>query len=112
MLLAGGRFDSALYICGYTVECGLKARIATTLNWTGFPATPAEFSPFRGFKTHDLEMLLRLTGIEQQILADHLADWSEVKQWDPEDRYKVVGTVEPQTVRNMVDASGRLLTVL
>jgi len=28
-----GRFDGAIYLCGYAVEVGLKARICRTLNW-------------------------------------------------------------------------------
>jgi HEPN domain-containing protein len=27
VLLAGGRFDSAIYLCGYAVEVALKTRI-------------------------------------------------------------------------------------
>ena len=39
-LLAAGRYDWAVYTSGYAVECALKARIAITLNWSGFPNTP------------------------------------------------------------------------
>lgn len=112
VLVAAGRFDWAVYTCGYAVECGLKARIATTLDWAGFPESAGEFGPFKSFKTHDLEVLLKLTGIERQIRASHSADWSEVTQWDPEDRYAVVGTANPQAAQKMVAAAGPLLTVL
>lgn len=66
-LLSAGRFDGATYICGYAVEVGLKARICRTLNWPDFPSTPKEFQPYRSFQTHDLEVLLHLTGQEERI---------------------------------------------
>ena len=30
------RYDGAVYICGYAIEMGLKARICRTLKWPGF----------------------------------------------------------------------------
>ena len=112
VLFAAGRYDWTLYTCGYAVECALKARITVTLNWPGFPEGGKEFEPFKSFKTHDLVTLLKLTGIEGQIRANHLADWSEVAQWNPEHRYRTAGTVSERDAREMVDSSGRLLTVL
>lgn len=37
VLAANGRSDGAAYVCGYAIELALKARIADTLNWKGFP---------------------------------------------------------------------------
>lgn len=31
------RYDAATYLCGYSVELALKAKICNTLNWKGFP---------------------------------------------------------------------------
>jgi hypothetical protein len=112
VLHAAHRYDCAVYVCGYAVECALKARIATTLNWAGFPETNNEFGPFRSFETHDLSALLKLTGMEQHIKINHQADWSEVTQWDPENRYKVVGMVGAPAAQNMLSAAVRLLAVL
>jgi HEPN domain-containing protein len=39
LLLNGGRYDGAAYLCGYAVELTLKARICRTLKWAGFPST-------------------------------------------------------------------------
>ena len=34
---------------------------------------------------HDLDVLLHLSGVEQRIKTQHLADWSLVaKGWDPQ----------------------------
>jgi hypothetical protein len=38
-LLAAKRYDGSVYLCGYSVEIGLKARICRTLKWDGFPST-------------------------------------------------------------------------
>ena len=74
--LGGGRYDGAAYICGYAVEVALKARICRTLDWVDFPSTNGEFQAYRSFQTHDLEVLLRLSGQEQRIKRDHFALWN------------------------------------
>ena len=43
VLLSAGRFDGAVYLCGYSVEIALKARICRRLKWTGFPSTNKDF---------------------------------------------------------------------
>ncbi len=112
VLLAAGRYDWAVYTCGCAVECALKARITVTLNWPGFPESGKDFDPFKSFKTHNLLTLLKLTSMEGQIRANYLADWSEVAQWNPENRYRVAGMVGERGALAMVAASARLLTSL
>ena len=73
MLLRAKRFDGAFYLCGYSVELALKARICRTLKWSGFPQTGQEFQGLQSVKTHDLEVLLRFSGIEDRIKRKHLA---------------------------------------
>jgi hypothetical protein len=46
-LYAAGRYDAALYLCGYAVEIALKARICRTLRWEGFPQTRKQFRALR-----------------------------------------------------------------
>ncbi len=72
------RYDGAVYLCGYAVEMRLKARICQTLKWTGFPDTPQEFKGYTTFKTHDLDRLLHMSGVESKIKTGHLAEWSIV----------------------------------
>jgi len=67
VLLTAKRYDGAAYICGYALELGLKARICRTLKWSGYPSTNKEFANYRSFKTHDLDVLLHLSGIEEKI---------------------------------------------
>lgn len=63
-LLEAGCFAGAVYLGGYSVECYLKAAICHRLTWDQL---------LGAFKTHDLEALLRYTGLagplEDQILV-------------------------------------------
>jgi len=74
VMVAARRYEGAIYLCGYAVELGLKARICRTLKWTGFPSTNSEFKDYRSFKTHNLDVLLHLTGIEEKIKGELLAE--------------------------------------
>lgn len=77
-LFSAKRYDGAVYICGYVIELGLKLRICKTLNWDGFPSTNREFNDFRSFKTHNLDVLLALSGIEEKIKTEYLTEWSAI----------------------------------
>src|SRR5271170_6256898 len=77
VLFRGRRYDGAIYLCGYAVELTLKARICRTLRWAGFPETAGEFRDLQSFKTHNLEILLRLAGRET-IRVRHYSDWAVV----------------------------------
>ena len=108
-LLVAGRYDGALYLCGYVLACQLKARIVAAYGWDGCPETRAEFDNLQRFKTDDLEVLLHLCGRERQVSAAHMADWSEVIERDPELRYQRVGTVTRPMATRMLDAVAALL---
>ena len=112
VLFKGRRYDGAVYLCGYAIELALKARICRTLRWAGFPDTKKEFQSLSNFKTHDLEVLLRLSGIEKRVNANSIADWSIVTEWRPELRYKHIGTTNRADARDMIDAATNLLRVL
>jgi hypothetical protein len=112
VLLANDRVDSAAYLCGYAVELALKARICVTLNWEGFPQTRSQFEDYSSFRTHKLDVLLRLSGQEKRIKAEQLDEWSSVVPWNPEHRYKAVGHSERADVEVMVASATVLLEVL
>jgi len=59
-----GRLEGSAYLSGYVVELALKARICRTLKWRGFPEKRNEFEGLQTFKTHDLDVLLSLSGRE------------------------------------------------
>jgi len=112
VLLRSERFDGAFYLCGYAVELALKARICRTLRWSGFPETGQDFKGLQSIKTHDLEILLRVSGIEAKIKTEHLAEWSVVLDWNPEKRYQSIGQSTAQQATDMVTCAKRLLEVL
>lgn len=69
-LLAAGRYDGAVYLVGYAIECKLKARIATRLFGTRrWPESPAEFAALSRLQTHKLSELLVLARREQKVTA-------------------------------------------
>lgn len=109
-LLKAKRYDGAVYLGGYVVEIALKARICRTLRWAGFPETRPEFQSLTTFKTHDLDVLLTLSGREQRVKTDHLADWSAVATWDPEVRYKLPGSAKKADAELLLKAAAVLLT--
>lgn len=107
VLLASDRYDGAVYTCGYVIELGLKARICETLKWEGYPRRSGEFNDYRSFKTHDLKVLLSLSGITEKINETLLSEWSAVNSWNPESRYDPIGKVsreEAETIFNAVES--------
>jgi hypothetical protein len=112
VLAQNGQIEGAQYLYGYAVEITLKARICTTLNWSGFPETGKEFENLSNFKTHKLDVLLRLSGQESRIKAEHLWEWSAVASWDPEARYKRVGQSDLIDFVLSLEAARTLMDIL
>lgn len=112
VLLRAKRFYGAFYLCGYAVELALKARICRTLRWQGFPESARDFKGFQLLRTHDLEVLLRFSGVEGRVKARHFAEWSVVLDWNPEKRYQVIGALLPWQATDMLTCVERLLEVL
>jgi HEPN domain-containing protein len=111
-LLKARRFDGAVYLCGYAVEIALKARICKTLDWAEFPQTNKEFEGLLSLRTHDLDVLLRLSGVERKIKGTHLAQWSLVQDWRPEKRYSSIGTAKKRDANEMVQSARALVRAL
>ena len=111
-LMTAQRFDGAVYICGYAVELALKARACLTLGWNGFPETNTEFQGIQSLKTHDLEILLRFSGLAGQIRAKHPAKWSVILNWNPAKRYRRSGDSTPKEATEMISAATTLVGVL
>ncbi len=108
VLLNAGRYDGAVYICGYAVECGLKSRICRTLRWEEYPSA----SKFDNFKTHNLNDLLQLSGVEENIKKECLAEWSDVSNWKSEIRYEPIGKATKKDAISMIEAARTLLKKL
>lgn len=111
-LAASNRYEGSVYLCGYAVEMILKLRICKTLKWLGFPSTQKEFNGYASFKTHNLDILLRLTGLEDKIKSELLEEWSIVRVWNPESRYNPVGNVSLPDAMQMIRSTKALLSKL
>lgn len=110
VLYRNGRYDGAVYLCGYAIEVALKARICRTLKWTDFP--PNDSKDYQNFKVHNLSVLLKFTGIEISIKTKSLSEWSVVEKWRSESRYNPVGTATPTEAQDMIESAKKLLRVL
>ncbi len=112
LLLRQGRHDGAIYLGGYVVEMALKERLCRTLRWSGFPQTAKEFANFQSFKTHNLEVLLTLSGVETHVKLHYPTQWRTVAFWNPELRYNLPGTVSRIDAQAFIDAAAVLRRVL
>jgi len=106
------RHDGAVYLCGYAVEVALKARICKTLKWTGLPTTQGEYTAFKTFHIHALDVLLRFSGMGDRVITVYEADWYIVKTWGPESIYKVPDSAVVADADDMIGAVQTLLKML
>ena len=90
----------------------MKAGICRTLKWAGFPNNRKEFDDYRSFQTHNLDILLHLSGKEDQIKGNLFPDWNVVANWRPESRYDLVGTINEAAAEKMIAAVQSLLEAL
>lgn len=108
VLYQASRYDGSVYLCGYAVELGLKGRICRTLQWDDYPTS----KNYSTFKTHDLDILLHLSGLEDKVKLKFMAEWSIVAQWNPEARYNPIGIVKESDAKDMLDSTKELLRQL
>ena len=89
-LLNDQHWDSAYYLAGYAVECGLKACIARRFREHDFPDRKIVNDSF----THDLTKLVKIAGLERErewaedAADDFKLNWATVKDWSEESRYE------------------------
>jgi len=108
VLYEASRYDGSVYLCGYAIELGLKAKICQALQWDEYPTG----NKYQTFKTHDLDILLHLSGLENKVKLNHFFQWSIVAQWNPEARYNPIGNVKDSDAKEMLEASKELLEML
>lgn len=109
VLFTNRRLDGASYICGYAVELTLKARICKTLKWKGYPESNSEFQNYQSFRTHNLDVLLHLTGREEFVKTNYMVEWSAVSQWESKSRYSIAGSVTMEDALLMIISAEVLL---
>jgi HEPN domain-containing protein len=112
VLYHNGCYDGSVYLCGYAIEFALKARICRTLRWPAFPSTSREFQSYVSFRTHNLDVLLSLSGAEEKIRTGYVTEWSYITAWDPEVRYRPIGSVTRIQAGDIIASARTLLGVL
>ncbi len=112
ILFRSRQYDGAAYLCGYAMELALKARACRHLRWHGLPESRDEYKSFQALRTHDLEALLELSGAAERIRTTYLTQWSAVSTWNPEVRYRRIGSVSRDAALAMINASAALLRTL
>lgn len=90
-LLDVGQYSGAYYLCGYAIECAIKACIAKQTGKHDFPDKQKANDSW----VHDLYKLVTVAGLqaslEQEIQGDAQfeANWKTVKGWSERSRYDV-----------------------
>ena len=97
-------YDGSRYLAGYVLELALKARICRVLDFEEYP----DFGEFRRlYASHDLEQLLKLSGLSRKLSLQEkklFDSWSTAALWKPERRYDVPGTAKRDDVRDILEA--------
>lgn len=84
-------YSGAYYMCGYVVECALKACICKNTKQFDFFVSPEKA---RGAWSHDFDKLMKAAGLESEFSAARAADtqldlnWKSVENWSPDSRYE------------------------
>jgi HEPN domain-containing protein len=99
-LLDAQLYSGAYYMCGYVVECALKACICKKTSEFDFYPSPEES---RAAWSHDFKKLLKAAGLESELSAARVVDpdlnvnWESVaNNWSPDSRYEPHGQREAQ----------------
>ena len=102
-LLEQERYSGAYYLCGYVVECGLKACIAKQTKKFDFPPKATN-----QIYTHDLTMLVKSAGLKLTLNKDLMKkpklqkNWSVVKDWNEISRYEPHTSKEAKSLYNAI----------
>ena len=104
ILLDAGRYAGAYYLCGYAVECALKARIASQTQRHEFP----ELDRVRQSYTHRLPQLVQLGSLEGALNRQRRrsgifdSNWIKLERWNEQARYN--HGITEQDARELYDA--------
>jgi HEPN domain-containing protein len=103
VLLNAGNYDGAYYLCGYVIECALKACIAKQTQQYDFP----DLQTVKSSYTHNLQQLIGTAGLQVQLQGEITNDpvfatnWGLVRDWKETSRYEINSQ---QTAQNLYDA--------
>ncbi|GAG05743.1 unnamed protein product [marine sediment metagenome] len=104
VLLKNGNYEGAYYICGYVIECGLKACIAKQTRRYDFPDKKTVDESY----THDLTKLIKIAGLELTLDNEMRKDqvfgryWATAKDWSEQSRYERHAEKEAQNLYSAI----------
>jgi hypothetical protein len=90
-LLDVGQYSGAYYLCGYAVECAIKACIAKQTGKHDFPDKQRVIDSW----SHDFNKLVTAAGLQASLELEIQGDaefgpnWKTVKSWSEQSRYDV-----------------------
>jgi hypothetical protein len=91
LLLAHGLWSGAYYLAGYSLECALKAKIASSFRENEIP----ELRRVQKIYSHDLISLLDIAGLKDELEAEMEAhaelrkSWTVATEWSEQARYQI-----------------------
>src|SRR6266481_1334960 len=91
LLLASGFWSGAYYLAGYSLECALKAKIASSFRENEIP----ELKRVQRIYSHDLNSLLGLSGLKDELEVEMEANaelrkyWTIATEWSEQARYEI-----------------------
>ena len=104
-LLLKHRYSGAYYLCGYVIECALKACIAKRTQQFDFPPDPATI---REIYVNDLEKLVKSAGLgaplDEFIRKDEEFEknWGLAKDWSEKCRYEARNKIQARELYEAV----------
>lgn len=111
LLYKKGKYDGSRYLVGYTIETALKARICKILDLNDYPP---RIDRQESFKTHSIDALIILAGLEKELTQKKFNDpvfasnWSIATDrqngWRETWRYEKIGTATKQSVSDLLNA--------
>lgn len=90
-LLSNGNYDGAYYLCGYVIECGLKACIAKKTRRYDFPP---DKKTIENIYTHEFEKLIGAAELRRHLQNEikhnkqFEVNWAVTKDWTEKSRYE------------------------
>jgi len=104
VLLENGNYEGSYYLCGYVVECGLKACIAKQTRLHDFPDKKVVDASY-SHKLGDLVKIAALGKKFNDVLKsnpDFTDNWNTVKDWSEKSRYEKHTDKEAQDLYSAV----------
>jgi hypothetical protein len=103
VLLDAGEWSGSYYLCGYSVECALKAAVAAEVKQGDFPDKKLAEAVY----THDVVRLRGLAGLGEDVSHGQLSqgqnvNWLVAKDWRETSRYETKSETEARSLYEAV----------